>query len=190
MSGLVQDLRYTFRTLAGKPGFTAIILVTLALGIGANTAIFSVVNAVLLRPLPYPDPDQLTMIWQNNPSSGLGRSTVSPPNFIDWREDSKSFEDMAVFAQEAFNLSGRSSVSFAMPSSISTRMFSNSISLTVLLKQEALGRTDHTRLAFLVLHEDVATDEVLSFPYLLLRDRSPYGDPVSRADGRDELDPL
>ncbi|HEX5083316.1 MAG TPA: ABC transporter permease [Blastocatellia bacterium] len=96
-----QDLRYGARMLRTQPGFTLIAVITLALGIGANTAIFSVVNAVLLRPLPCEDPDRLVAFSQQ------GRPEVcSLPDFADWREQSRSFERMAAFTDRAFNLTG------------------------------------------------------------------------------------
>ena len=90
---LWQDLRYGVRMLLKKPGFTLIAAVTLALGIGANTAIFSVVDALLLRPLPYREPDRLVML--SNRSRQGERWTISYPNFSDWRERAQSFEGMA-----------------------------------------------------------------------------------------------
>ncbi len=94
MNGLLQDLRYALRQLRKNPGFTTVAILTLALGIGANTAIFTVVNGVLLKPLPYAEPDRLLMIWERQLTDGtLG--TVAPANFFDWREQSRSFEKMA-----------------------------------------------------------------------------------------------
>jgi putative ABC transport system permease protein len=92
--------------LLKNPGFTAIAVLTLALGVGANTAIFSVVNTVLLQPLAYRDPDRLFMIWESNPSRGFPRDTPSPANFVDWRDQSKSFEAMAATADASMNLTG------------------------------------------------------------------------------------
>ena len=92
---LAQDLRFAFRSLRRQPAFTAIAIITLALGIGANTAIFSVVNGVLLKPLPYRDPKQLVMVWQTIP--GSDRPLVSYPNYLDWRERQRAFEDIAVY---------------------------------------------------------------------------------------------
>jgi putative ABC transport system permease protein len=94
---MLQDLKYGLRMLAKNPGFTAVAVLTLALGIGANTAIFSVINAVLLRPLPYPAADQLVMVWQNNPRKGEQEGRVSYPNFQDWRARSTVFQGMAGF---------------------------------------------------------------------------------------------
>src|SRR5262245_8821095 len=99
-----QDLRYGARMLRTQPGFTLIAVITLALGIGANTAIFSVVNAVLLRPLPCEDPDRLVVFW-TAPQQGRTEA-CSLPDFADWREQSRSFERMAAFTDGAFNLTG------------------------------------------------------------------------------------
>jgi putative ABC transport system permease protein len=93
---LLQDLRYAFRTLRDKPGFTFVAVATLALGIGANTAIFSAINAVLLRPLPYKNPDRLAMLWMDNRRLGLHEDLTSYPNYEDWKK-STVFEDMAGF---------------------------------------------------------------------------------------------
>ena len=95
VEGLVQDLRHGARMLRKSPGFTAVAVLTLALGIGANTAIFSVVDAVLLRPLPFPDPARLMRIWECAPSRGYFRNVVNPLNFLDWRDHARSFESMA-----------------------------------------------------------------------------------------------
>jgi putative ABC transport system permease protein len=103
-----QDLRYGARMLLKKPGFTAIAVITLALGIGANTAIFSVVNAVLLRPLPYTDPDRLAQVWQTFPQLGLNQVTVSAPEFLDYRDQSHVFERMAAFRAQGFTLTNGS----------------------------------------------------------------------------------
>ena len=100
-----QDLRYGVRMLMTKPGFTLIAILTLALGIGANTAIFSVVNAVLLRPLPYSEPERLVAVWETNKKNS-GTNAVSYPNFFDWRSQSKSFERMASYYTNTATLTG------------------------------------------------------------------------------------
>src|SRR5256714_358646 len=99
----MNDLRFAFRQLRKSPGFTIIAVLTLALGIGANTAIFSVVNAVLLRPLPYPQPERI--VYLNEVSSGIDQS-IALPDYIDWRKDAKSFQQLALSRLESRNLSG------------------------------------------------------------------------------------
>jgi predicted permease len=106
METLLKDIRYGVRGLWKRPGFTAVAVLTLALGIGANTAIFSVVNAVLLRPLQFRDPERLVMIWEDATFAGFPRNTPAPANYIDWKNQSQSFEDMAATAESTFNLTG------------------------------------------------------------------------------------
>jgi predicted permease len=105
MDQLWRDLRYALRQLTRSPGFTAIAVLTLGLGIGANTAIFSVVNAALLRPLPYEDPSSLVKVNETRPDGSL--NSVSYPNFIDWRKQNGAFRSIALFRDLAFNLAGR-----------------------------------------------------------------------------------
>jgi hypothetical protein len=100
---MIQDLRYSVRMLLKKPGFTLIAIATLALGIGANTALFSVVNAVLLRPLPYQEPDRLVILWEQGSRMEM---SVAYPNFVDWRDRNQVFEKIAAFRRESFNLTG------------------------------------------------------------------------------------
>src|SRR5689334_22262906 len=92
---MIKDILYGIRSLARHPGFTIVALLTLALGIGANTAIFSVVNAVLIRPLPYVDPDRIVWLWDTIPQ--LGNAPTSLPEFLDWKEQNHSFEQLAAF---------------------------------------------------------------------------------------------
>jgi putative ABC transport system permease protein len=99
----MNTLRYAFRQLRKSPSFTIIAVLTLALGIGANTAIFSVVNAVLLRPLPYPQPERLVYL---NEVSGGTNTSIALPDYVDWRKDSNSFENLAISRSESRNLSG------------------------------------------------------------------------------------
>jgi putative ABC transport system permease protein len=101
---LINDLQYGLRMLLKHPLVTAIAVVTLALGIGANTAIFSVVNAVLLNPLPYRQPDRLVALWENVP--GHGRWRTSPANFFDWKKQNTVFEDVAAFGASTLTLTG------------------------------------------------------------------------------------
>jgi len=95
METLWQDIRFGFRQLLRKPGFTLIAVLSLALGIGANTAIFSLVDAVLLRPLPFGDPDRLVMVWEDAAKLGFPRNTPAPANYVDWKAQNTVFEDMA-----------------------------------------------------------------------------------------------
>ena len=106
MNGLIQDVRYALRQLRKNPAFTAITIAILALGIGANTAIFSIVDAVLLRPLPYKDADKLLVVWQQNPHRGWFENNVSGANFVDWKKQNQVFSDMAAFESNSFNVSG------------------------------------------------------------------------------------
>ncbi|MGZ4897670.1 MAG: ABC transporter permease, partial [Candidatus Angelobacter sp.] len=101
---LPQDLRYGARALVKSPGFSLIAVLTLALGIGANTAIFSVVNGVLLNPLPFHHPDQLVSMFQEIPNFKNG--SISYPNFTDWRRMNTTFTTMAAYRSSGFNLSG------------------------------------------------------------------------------------
>jgi hypothetical protein len=104
LADLLQDLRYAARILWKNPGFTAVAVIALALGIGANTAIFSVVNTVLLRPLPYQAPEQLVMVWEDASRYGYPRDTPTVANFIDWRDQNSVFTGMAAIADTNFNL--------------------------------------------------------------------------------------
>lgn len=104
MGTLIQDIRQTFRMLRNNPGFTAIAILTLALGMGANTAIFSIVKAVVLRPLPFHEPAQLYNLWTN--LSAFGRESASLPDYQDWRDQNTSFAQLAAFRNGAANLAG------------------------------------------------------------------------------------
>ena len=106
MTTLLQDLRYGARMLWSRPGFTLVTVLTLALGIGANTAIFSLVNAVLLKPLPFADPERLVMVWEDASSIGFPRNTPAPANYVDWKTQTHSFEDMAAVQTVSYNLTG------------------------------------------------------------------------------------
>lgn len=102
---LIQDLRFSVRTLARAPGFALTAVLVVAFGVGANTAAFSVADFVLLRPLPFPDPERLVRVWERTP--GYGRLELSPANFRDWKEMTTSFAGMAGFNNTAMNLVGR-----------------------------------------------------------------------------------
>ena len=104
---LAQDLRYSLRSLRKNPGFAAIGVLTLAVGLGANTAIFSVVNSVLLRPLSFREPDRLVGLWQTNTALNAERESVSPANFLDWREAATAFEDIVAMSYWSFDYTGK-----------------------------------------------------------------------------------
>src|SRR5262249_22144885 len=108
---LRQDIRYALRMMRKHPGFTTVALLTLVIAIAANTAVFSIVHAVLLKPFPYPDPDRIVFLWERDLKRGNGRSPVSPPNFFDWRDANHRaadgvFTQMAAFAGTSLTLAG------------------------------------------------------------------------------------
>jgi len=133
---LFQNIRYGLRMLRKSPGFTAVALLTLALGIGANTAIFSVVYGVLLRPLPYQDPSRLIVLHETNPR--VGTISVSYANFLDWRAQSRSFSKMASVSSVSFNLAGID-LGINQPENISGAAVSSAF-LSMLGVQPVLGR--------------------------------------------------
>jgi putative ABC transport system permease protein len=106
MLTFLKDLRYSLRTLLKAPGFSLLAVVVLALGIGANTAIFSVVNSVVLRPLPFPGGDRLALIWETDLKDGIKREGPSAPNFLDWKEQSQSFDEMTLLEIGTGTLTG------------------------------------------------------------------------------------
>jgi predicted permease len=130
----LQDLRYAFRLLRRKPGFTATAVLTLALGIGANTAVFSVINGVLLRPLPYAEPERLAMLWTDDPRHGLHEEGTSYPNFEDWKSQSRAFDDMAVGTDYTVSLTGADEPERVRAVAVSANLF------TLLGRRPVLGR--------------------------------------------------
>ncbi len=103
----MNDFKFAFRQMLKNPGFTAVVVLTLTLGIGANTALFSVVNAVLLRPLPFREPERLVTVWERNPKQGYDQNVAAPANFLDWKDQSQSFEQLAMFGEvRGYNLTG------------------------------------------------------------------------------------
>jgi putative ABC transport system permease protein len=120
----LQDTRYAFRMLRKNPGFTAVAVLTLALGIGANTAIFSVVYAVLLKPLPYANPDQLFNVFQAKPQEGVGGTGWSYANFAELREQNRVFSDMAGAQQHQLTLTGRGEPAVVNTSVVTPELFS------------------------------------------------------------------
>ncbi|HEY6466540.1 MAG TPA: ABC transporter permease [Candidatus Acidoferrales bacterium] len=133
MTSLLQDVRYAIRILAKAPGFTIIAILTLALGIGANTALFSVVDGVLLNPLPYAQPDRLVAIYTH--TSTFDHSSISYPNFLDWVHDNRSFSGMAAFRGDTMNMTG-----MGEPERLRTEMVSGNF-FSVLGVKPIVGRT-------------------------------------------------
>ena len=124
MGNLLQDIRYGIRTLTKNPGFTVVAVLTLALGIGANTAIFSVVQNVLLRPLPYPEPDKLVEIWNTYPPQ-VPRAELSPGDYADWKQQNQSFSEMGAYVRisQGFNLTGEGEPQRVLASYASAGLF-------------------------------------------------------------------
>jgi predicted permease len=132
---LFQDVRYAARLLFKQPGVSAIAIVTLALGIGANTAIFSAVNTVLLRPLPYPDPDRLMMLFEKRPAEAVMENPVSPADYLDWSRMQTSFEHIAALSTLTADLTGAGEPERLSAAAVSTPFFD------VLGVPPSLGRT-------------------------------------------------
>ncbi|HEX8174893.1 MAG TPA: ABC transporter permease [Pyrinomonadaceae bacterium] len=135
MGTLWQDIRFSLRLMAKKPGFTFIGMLALALGIGANTAIFSVVRAVLLSPLQYSHSERLVWIWETNPGADIKEEPASMPNFNDWRTQNQSFEEMAGFTNTAVTMTGDGE-----PERISTGLITASF-FSTLGTQPLMGRS-------------------------------------------------
>ena len=124
MEALFKDIRYGARTLLKYPGFTAIAVLTLALGIGANTAIFSLLHAVLIRPLPFHEPDQLVHVYEDASAIGFPRADVAAGNYNEWKRDQTVFTDMAAVGRRSFNLTGDGDPERVLASSATNNFFS------------------------------------------------------------------
>src|SRR2546423_7495607 len=135
METLIQDLRYGLRMLIKNPGFSVVAVIALALGIGANTAIFSVVNTVLLRPLPFAEPERLVNVWESRPERGIKQMTASYPNFADWRDQNDVFERLAAYDAQSFTLTGDDNPARLEGAVVSADLF------PLLGAQASLGRT-------------------------------------------------
>jgi len=156
---LAQDLHYAIRMLRRSPGFTTIAVLTLALGVGANTAVFSVVNTVLLRPLPYPESERLVQMWSTNPNADRWGIWTAYPRFVDWRRQSTSFEEMAAVRTWVINLSGGDHPEALFAVVTSSQLFN------VLRVQPMLGRT------FLPEEDQPGHDRVIILSYSLWQRR-------------------
>ena len=125
MSNFWGDIRYGIRVLAKSPGFTIFAIAVLALGIAANTAIFSIADAILVRPLPYRDAARLVMVWEDASSYGFPKDTPAPGNFADWKARNQVFEDMAaVSSNESFNLTGGGNPEELLGRGVTANLFS------------------------------------------------------------------
>ncbi|MDP9337844.1 MAG: ABC transporter permease [Acidobacteriota bacterium] len=162
MKTLSQDLKHGLRVLLKNPGFTAAAIIVLALGIGANTAIFSVVNAVLLRPLPFGDPERLVQVWHIPPPKsfpGMTQFSVSAANFIDWREQNHVFDKMTIYSFSSLNLTGREQPEALQGAAVSYDFFST------LQAQPIIGR------AFIADEDQPGKNHVVILSYGLWRSR-------------------
>ena len=135
MDALIKDIRYGMRSLFRRPASTTLAVVALALGIGANTAIFSVVNSVLLRPLPFAEPEHVVSVWERGIRAGVDRNELAPANFIDLRAQNEVFSGLGAFAEKSFNLSGSRE-----PERLDGLLVSANV-LSLLGVQPAIGRT-------------------------------------------------
>ena len=147
METLLQDIRYGVRVLLKKPGFTFVAVLTLALGIGANAAIFSVVNAVVLRPLPFPDADRLVIVRGNLHRPGVEEIPASAGEYVDYRDRSRAFDEIAAYDTLGFNLTGRGAPervdgAIATASVFTTLGVRAAIGRTFLAEEEQAGRND------------------------------------------------
>jgi len=135
IESLWQDVSCGLRMLRKNPGFAMVAVLTLALGIGANTAIFSVIHAVLLSPLPYDHPERITLVRESNPGKGFPQFSVSPPNYMDWKRNAGVFEQMASISRGQFSYTGGAEPERLVGAQVAASFFS------VLGAQPALGRT-------------------------------------------------
>jgi predicted permease len=148
---LLQDIRFSFRLLLKSPGFSTAVIITLALGIGANTAVFSIVNGVLLNPLPYPRSSQLVALYEEKP--GLGQGPISYLNFRDWQRAAQSFTSMAIYRHEDYNLTGSGQAERVNGLMVSAAFFAT-LGIHPALGRDFLSEDDHIGAAPVVLLSD------------------------------------
>jgi putative ABC transport system permease protein len=172
MRNLLSDLRQSLRTLRRNPAFAIGAILVLALGIGANTAIFSIVNAAMLRPLPFDDPDRLVQIWHVPPAKsfpGIDLFSVSPANYLDWKSQSTSFDSMSIYGFRGLTFGGTDHPELIQASAVPPDFF------TVLRAQPLLGRTftrddDHPNPRTILLSYKLWRDRFASDPGIVGRD--------------------
>src|SRR6185503_103236 len=152
METLINDLKFGLRMMARSPGFTLVALITIALGIGANTAIFSVVNTVLLRPLPYQDPDKLVVLWEKQDQ--IDQQSPSLPDFIDWRERNQSFEQMAVARRDNINLTGAGEPERLLVRQVTANFFAT-LGVTPQIGQSFSTDEEHARTPVVVISDSL-----------------------------------
>ncbi len=172
MRNLISDLRQSLRTLRRNPAFAIGAILVLALGIGANTAIFSIVNAAMLRPLPFDDPDRLVQLWHVPPAKsfpGIDLFSVSPANYLDWKSQSTSFDSMSIYGFRGLTFGGTDHPELIQASAVPPDFF------TVLRAQPLLGRTftrddDHPNPRTILLSYKLWRDRFASDPGIVGRD--------------------
>lgn len=169
MNRLLQDLRLVPRQFLKNPGFTAVAIITLALGIGANTAIFSVVNAVLLRPLPFRDAERLVRVWHTPPAKsfpGIDRFSVSAANYIDWQRENHVFEQMAIYSGRLLTLTGVEQPQQVTASSVSAGFFETlgvppMLGRVFALEEDQPGRTNVLVLSYRFWQEHFGSNRAI-----------------------------
>jgi putative ABC transport system permease protein len=164
MDSLLRDLKFSTRSLLKRPALTIIAILTLAIGIGANSAIFSVVNALLLKPLPFPEPERIIALWDKIPSRGVERNEVTVANYLDWRAQTKSLEQLGIYSWWSTNLTGSDSPERVQGFQVTTNF------LDILGVKPMLGR------GFLAEEQEPGKDAVALLTYNLWQRRF-GGDP-------------
>ena len=176
LEDFVRDVRYGIRALGRTPAFAVVATLTLALGIGANTAIFSVVNAVLLKPLPYADAERLVVVWERNTAIGKDRDLVAPPNYLDWKSRNAVFEHLGAYRYGGFSLTGSGEPESIIAVTLSSSLF------RALGVDAAIGRT-------FTDEEEARRDRVVVLTHELWQrrfggDRSIVGNAITLSDAR------
>ena len=177
VGALMRDLLYGVRSLLKSPGFTCFAVAILALGIGANSLIFSVINTVMLRPLPYEDPNTIVRIWEHNIQKGYPRFPVSVPNFFDWREQNEVFEDLAAFYATDVTLSGldqaeQQTAAFVSPSLFKLLRVEAALGRTFVATEEHPGRDDVAVMSHRLWQRTFGADPAATEITLRLDDKS------------------